>query len=68
LEHKNGLAYPLGVFRVNTNNTTINYDLDGLVDAGSYIYVNVIPNGVTNNENIINCNINAFECPLINSF
>jgi hypothetical protein len=68
LEHKNGLAYPLGVFRVNTNNTTINYDLDGLVEAGSYIYVNIIPNGVTNNENIINCNINAFECPLINSF
>ena len=68
LEYKNALEYPLGVFRVNTNNTTINYDLDGLVEAGSYIFVDVIPNGVTNNENIINCNINAFECPLINSF
>ena len=68
IEYKNSLEYPLGVFRVNTNNTTINYDLDGLVEAGSYIYVNVIPNGVTNNENIINCNINAFECPLINNF
>jgi len=68
IEYKNNLEYPLGVFRVNTNNSTINYDLDGLVESGSYIYVNVIPNGTTNNENIINCNINAFECPLINSF
>ena len=68
IEYKNSLEYPLGVFRVNTNNTTINYDLDGLVEAGSYIFVDVIPNGVTNNENIINCNINAFECPLINTF
>ena len=68
IENRNGLEYPLGVFRVNTNNTLINYDLDGLIEAGSYIYVDVIPNGVTNNENVINCNINAFECPLINTF
>ena len=46
----------------------INYDLDGLVTAGSYIYVNVIPNGSTGGDNLINCNINAFECPLINNF
>jgi len=68
LEHKNGLSYPLGVFRVGTTGETINYDLDGLVGAGSYIFVNIIPDGTTGGDNVINCNINAFECPLINSF
>jgi len=69
IENKNGIEYVLGAFVVNTNNSSmINYDLDGLVTAGSYIYVNVIPNGATGGDNLINCNINAFECPLINNF
>ena len=66
--HKNGLEFPLGVFKVNTNNSLINYDLDGLVEAGSYIYVNVTPDGTTGGDNLINCNINAFEVPLLNVF
>ena len=68
IENKNGLEYPLGVFKINTNNNLINYDLDGLVDSGSYIYVDIEPDGTTGGDNIINCNINAFECPLLNSF
>ena len=67
-KNKNGIEYPLGVFKVNTNNTLINYDLDGLVEANSYIYVNIIPNGTTGGDNLINCNINAFEVPLLNNF
>ena len=68
IENKNGIEYPLGVFKVNTNNTLINYDLDGLVEANSYIYVNITPNGTTGGDNLINCNINAFEVPLLNNF
>ena len=68
IENKNGLEYPLGVFKLNTNNNLINYDLDGLVEAGSYIYVNITPDGTTGGDNLINCNINAFEVPLLNSF
>ena len=41
---------------------------DGLVEAGSYIYVNVTPDGTTGGDNLINCNINAFEVPLLNVF
>jgi|TARA_A100000171_G_scaffold52370_1_gene70427 hypothetical protein len=68
IENKNGLEYPLGVFKLNTNNNLINYDLDGLVEAGSYIYVNITPDGTTGGDNLINCNINAYEVPLLNSF
>ena len=68
IENKNGLEFPLGVFKINTNNSLINYDLDGLVEAGSYIYVNVTPDGTTGGDNLINCNINAFEVPLLNVF
>ena len=64
-----GIEYTLGEFLINTQYQQFTYTLDGLISAGSFIKVNFEnTSAVAAGDILINVNVNAMKCPLINSF
>lgn len=59
----------IGDFRLSTSYNQIVYRLNGLVDQRKMIMVNLIPDaGAPTTDTLVNININAVLCPLINNF
>lgn len=59
----------IGDFRLSTNYSQLVYKLNGLVGAQKMIMVNIVPDaGAPTTQTLVNININAVLCPLINSF
>jgi len=59
----------IGDFRLSTNYAQLVYRLNGKIDARRMVMVNLIPDaGAPTTQTLVNININAVLCPLINSF
>ncbi len=68
-DNTKNLEYSLGDFRINTTNTQLTYDLDGLIPSNNTVKINYIPDvGAPAGDVLINVNINAVLCPLVNNF
>lgn len=64
-----GIEYTLGEFEINTSYQQFTYTLDGLIPSSSVVKVNFENTSATATGSIlINVNVNAMKCPLINSF
>ena len=58
----------IGIFKINTNNQTITYTLDGLLTAGKVLKINYIPDAGITGDVLLNVNVNGVLCPTIASY
>ena len=67
--YANGINYSLGDFKINSTYQQFTYTLNALINAGSMVMVNYIPDsGASAVDTLINVNINGVLCPLVDNF